>query len=239
MGSFKQIRLFFKNVETDEVRYVSWFQFREPFDLYWGSGTPVLDYGGELVKGGSTTETFAIPEDWESVPRVSAKFSYHQSGRMHVQADGSGAARVSDIEMVPPEDIVSPVRIQTLLTKPPAQMEPYTRSLNRGGGRSIVLELPAVVWRSRQYLEFFLSPSGDFKFPRPVLKVPDDFVDRCLQPVSLGEQRDRLLVVRWFPVGTPDRDYDETLPTISITPGPTFLQSPGSVTGVATEPLPE
>ncbi|MFZ2175704.1 MAG: hypothetical protein WAW17_17035 [Rhodococcus sp. (in: high G+C Gram-positive bacteria)] len=168
--------------------------------------------------GGTSSVELTVPQNWQEAEKVHAKRSYHASGVMHVQANGSGAAAASDVRLVRPEEISGPTFLEMMITKPPAKFEPYTRSLTRHQSSAIVLSVPEEDWNARQYLELFLAPSGEIQWPRPLLKVAEGFSDTPVYH-SLDIEMDRLLAVRWIPLPPSEWDQsDEPMVSFSLLP---------------------
>jgi hypothetical protein len=147
------------------VRPVVWFEPRGN-DLYWGSPTPGRSFGTAplIVKDGKISIT--IPKSFDHIKPEQSKFSYHESGQVHVKRTGIIDGEVGRITR--PRDLQSPIRLGTLITKR-ADLYKVGRDLRRGNAAALLLRLEDSAECRRHYFEFFLTPEGTFDLPSALL----------------------------------------------------------------------
>lgn len=153
--------------------------------MYWSSY--------DRMVGGSHTPA---PQGMTVVHKPSSegapvKMSYHASGEFHARGAGhdSGA-----IPWRSTHDIARPYRIATVLTKWPVLYTPSAKNLNKGGARSLTLELPPTLFHQRLYVEFFLGRCGTYPLPTSLLVgCPQDF-PVAMEPLDEG----LVLAIRLF-----------------------------------------
>lgn len=229
------MRVLFARGETDDYRAVTTFELKPSNDLYWFNAAGALDRPAVSLPGGSPTVGLTAPEGWETMEQVKTRHSYHASGRMHVNSEGgSGLAEIRDVLLAKPGEIIGPALLQFMITKPPAQFEPYTRSPERGGANALILRVPEEGWHERMYLEMYLTPSGRVSLPPMILRIPgqpDANLD--LHAMTLNVDQDRLIAVRCahYPM-PPELDRTEAMVSWVMLPGPEFISASSSVTGL-------
>ncbi|OZD68187.1 hypothetical protein [Rhodococcus sp. 06-1460-1B] len=228
-----KVRVLFARGETDDYRAITTFELKSTHDLYWFNAEGSLDRPAALLPAGSPTITLTAPEGWESMKAVRTKHSYHASGRMHVEPqEGSRAAAIGDVLLAKPGEIVGPALLQYMITKPPAQYAPYTKSPERGGANVILIRVPEEGWHERMYLEMYLTPSGQFNFPPTYLKLPGR-PEVAFDARTLDVDQDRLIAIRCAHFPMP-RHVDRAARAVGwvVLPGPEFLSASSSGTGL-------
>lgn len=193
----RRVRFFFE-LEPGDYRQVFWVELdNEAGDFYWGPPGDVPAVQAQPFTG--TTATITVPDDLDSLAREHRKNSHHASGVMHTTGD---LTTERDRWWGTLDGLSHPRRFCVIISKHPTDLPPYKRSLTRGRSAAIVLRIPAEKRDSRQYLELFLSPAGEFAPPPPALRFGQPIVD---QPIvqSLSQERDLLLIVRHLTLGGP------------------------------------
>ncbi len=215
------VRLYFRREGTDDYRNVAWFKIKGG-DTYWGPSEGTLDVTSVTNPDNNTTMNLTFPDGWQDMEPVHAKRTYHESGVMHTDAGGTKAAVNRDIWLGRPDEMTGPVLLEVYLSKPPADYRPYKRKLDRDQSNVAVLTVPNERWNNPHYLEFHLAPIGEWVWPPPVLKTPEDFAD---EPwiVRFEPDSDRVLAIRCFASET----QEHPMPGYSILPGPAY-RSPDS-----------
>lgn len=143
-------------------------------DFYWGPSMP-----GRLLNSispDSQEMTISVPEDKDAFEKVRSKASYHQSGQFHIKHKEIKSALVTtDILKggASKAEIAAPARFMTLISKSLENYSLYQGNLTKRKTNAAVLDLPGDSDVSRLYLEFFLSPPGEFSTPTPLLKFTE------------------------------------------------------------------
>ncbi|BBX00807.1 hypothetical protein BST36_00275 [Mycolicibacterium moriokaense] len=193
-------RIFLQRHNTDEYVYLAWFELRPTHDLYWGLSMGTIDHESTFANAdepGGRTVTLKPPDDWDKLPLVNVKHSYHRMGRRHASAGGSGRATIRDSRHTPLSEITEPTLICALITGVAAKQEKYLQSLNRNNCRAVILELNDDQWfNSRLYIEFLITPSGRQRFPQMWIDVSPRFYEKQPAVSSFSQELDRLLAVR-------------------------------------------
>lgn len=208
-----RVRIYVKRGESEEYKYVAWFR-SEGFDLYWGWPQRGRDMSPQPYS--AVSKDITVPEEFDDLPKVAMKHSYHSSGLIHTTAPGSVLASIKDEFHGRPEQIEKPHFLSCVITSAPVHYPLYGRSLNRERSSAIVIQVPDSAWYRRHYFDFFLTPSGTFEFPSAPIKMSRH--PRVAVVHSLDVERDRILVVRHEVIS--DGEFAEWQPdkTLSFLP---------------------
>ena len=204
---------------NDSLRRFYWFECRGD-DVYWGFSGPHVSTDG-VAFSGSTLDLERA--SWVTSDVSHAKASFHESGQFHVERIDSSGRRSLESRMNwrPTHRLNQPFRLMTLITKAPVSYEAFSGSPTRGRSHAAIVKVenPHV----RHYVEFYLSPEGEFLRPTPLFASSEVVADAPLLTQSLSEKL--ILVVRmlafrpehplnaWKPdrqleVYTEDQDWD-------------------------------
>ena len=184
-----RIRILFK--VDDQHRAFYWFQCSGD-DIYWGQS-------GKAKESFTTYFCGKIAEiDLSKCDRTtfeSAKSSYHVSGRFHIKMiDEAGNAKYSSaMNWREKKLIYEPFRIQALFTKAPIKYDLYERSPTRRGAKPLIFKFDDKLKHERQYVEFFITPEGNFTTPAPLIAVSEPVRD---QPTTCPLSEKYILAVR-------------------------------------------
>lgn len=173
-----------------------WFQM-ENKDLYWGpSGEVSKNFASQQVKD-TNSVTLSIPESISFNKKVTMKFSYHESGCVHMkQEDGTNKKYHEMSKWTISDEIIEPKRFFVLISKAISHYDIYNKKLTKGDSHAIILKLPAQKLDSRHYFEFFISPAGKYQFPKFLIKTTNTFIEK--QPITQSLNKDFILVIRNF-----------------------------------------
>ncbi|ORB19858.1 hypothetical protein BST36_20750 [Mycolicibacterium moriokaense] len=194
-------RVYLNRMGTDEYVYLAWFKLTPSHDLYWGLPAGTIDHESTFAnadESGGRTVTLKAPDDWDTLPRVNIKHSYHRSGQRHATAGGSGRATIRDSRHTPLNKITEPTLICAVITGVAAEEKKYRQNLNRDNCRAVILELNDDQWfNSRLYIEFLITPSGQrIRFPKMWIDVSPRFYEKQPAVSSFSRELDRLLAIR-------------------------------------------
>lgn len=174
-----------------------WFEMKDDH-FYWGSsyksrgGRDPQKFNGEKV-------TLNIPEDFESREGEFGKFSFHKSGHTHYKITTSTKNEYFEKEYWGDKGLIfQPTRFFWLISKALKFYDSITNNPMKGRSSVLALKLRDEDLTKRFYMEFFLSPAGEFQIPKPVIKT-DDLMPNILTH-SLNDNL--ILVIRYaFIVG--------------------------------------
>lgn len=188
------------------VRPVVWFEPRGN-DVYWGSPSPGRSPGSSpmVVEGGRTS--ISIPLNLDHIEPQQSKFSYHESGQIHVKRAGVIDGEIGRV--TPSAALQVPICLGTLITKK-AELYKAGRGLQRGGAAALLLRLEGGAERVRHYFEFFLSPEGTFDLP-PMLLAPHVTDHHIVFTQSMSSHV--ILAIRHLQCG---QEFSDTAPDVEI-----------------------
>ncbi|NYE28586.1 hypothetical protein HDE78_001542 [Rhodanobacter sp. K2T2] len=187
MTANQKVRIFFRTGTVD--RPVCWFEMREA-DLYYGpSDSSGIDVEPVDISGKSVQVT--MPDSVRRIEGGGFKASYHASGEFHTKVSGRGSR---GLQSWPKKaEIDEPFRVAALITRLPHKYAASNRSHTRGGASAIILNLPGDQEPSRHYLEFFISPPGQFPIPTTLIESHGTIGD---SPICHSMNDELILVIR-------------------------------------------
>lgn len=214
-------RIYLHRANTSEYVYLAWFELTETQDLYWGCPRAGLDMESKVIETDGSTGllTLSAPDDWERLPSAHHKHSYHQSGRRHTTAGGSGAAAIADSTHTPLGALIEPTLLCGVLTGIPAKYPRYQRDLNRHNSQAVILGMQDdnQWFDMRHYLEFYVTPSGQaVAFPPMLVNVSAQYHQRIPAYSSFSVEFDRILAIRHIQVPI---DHRSNMVEFWIVPG--------------------
>lgn len=159
-------------------------------DLYWGSSskTKLEKITDGLIDPKSFIQLFPNLQDESILSRM--KFSYHESGQMHIKNDRDEKDFViSKSSWIKCDSIKSPKLFFFIITKKISLYKDFNKFLNNKGVSNIILKVPQILNSRRLLVEFYISPkghqflpdftlniSGTFSKPKPIIvRLNDDF----------------------------------------------------------------
>lgn len=103
---------------------------------------------------------------------ISSKFSYHQSGKIHIKEKDLNLIEkyIFISEWLKPQNIDSPKHIFSILSRPIGTYEIYTENVLKNKTFAMALRYNRKFISSRCIFEFYLSPPGTFKIKDFMIK---------------------------------------------------------------------
>jgi hypothetical protein len=149
-----------------------WFEMKGN-DFYWGSAYKSASGNTSIKKEEGDLQTkITIPENFDKLTKLHAKFSYHASGSVHNKTQmGNGLSLYENhSQWLLKEEIKKPVRFYTLISRSLKYYDKIINNPNKDNTYALALYFPTKDEESRMYLEFFLSPEGVFNLPVTLMK---------------------------------------------------------------------
>ena len=177
-----------------QLKSFYWFECKNE-DIYWGYSGKVSQVWNSPINGTTTTIDMLKPFDLIN----STKASYHESGQFHIkdQIENGQSKYHTMMDWRKKQEITSPFRVMALYTKKPIHYDNYNRLPNKKG--NIPLIIPIDKTRNvRHYVEFFISPEGEFPCPLPLIATSVKIQDQPLVTQSLNNKY--ILVIRMIPL---------------------------------------
>ncbi|MBP6022719.1 hypothetical protein [Ferruginibacter sp.] len=165
-----KLRLILSFEETI-LRKFYWFEMKEN-DFYWGSAYKSARFENTNMKKGDEKVVFTIPDDFDLLPKLPGKYSYHESGKTHYKShslDGSSNFEEHAIWKVK-DKITEPVRFYATIGRTLENYSELIANPTKGKSNALILKFPSNSASKRVYFEFFLSPIGTFPTPETLLK---------------------------------------------------------------------
>jgi hypothetical protein len=187
-----RIRLVFKFKDELFTRFY-WFEMRND-ELYWG--TPYKSKAFDITsKIEDNKMNITIPQNFDDLPLVEIKNSYHKSGQVHLKkTDKEGKVQYSEPNHWPiKEQIQKPVNIYTVISKVIKHYDKKIVNPDKGKSYSIRFPITDEFKDKRFYMECYLCPEGAFEFPKPLLltNIPKENI------ATISLNKNLILVVRF------------------------------------------
>ncbi len=188
-----KLRLLLSFEETI-LRKFYWFEMKQN-DFYWGSAYKSARFQNSGMKKGDENVVFTIPDDFDSLPKLPGKYSYHESGQTHYKShstDGSSNFEEHSIWKVK-DKISQPVRFYATIGRTLENYSEVIKNPTKGKSYALILRFPSSSANKRVYFEFFLSPIGTFPIPETLLKFKTGNLDTVTH--TIGENL--VLIIRY------------------------------------------
>jgi len=165
-----RVRILFQTAEN-EYRKFYWVELKNK-DLYWGSSTKHAIDTATIIIDNSNEGQITIPETIETAEKLYSKYSYHESGSVHLKKtfDDKNSEYENHSVWTLKEDIKEPRRFFAIITKPIKQYELYKKKITADKTKAFILKVEPETINSRIYIELFLSPKGTFKIQPSILE---------------------------------------------------------------------
>jgi hypothetical protein len=188
-----KLRLLLTVNKTDFKRFY-WFEMKDS-DFFWGSAYKSVRSDKASTKFSGTQATIEVPEDFHLLPRLSGKYSYHQSGTTHYKKQLENGLSVYEehSKWCLKGDIKKPVRFFALISR---ALKHYDKSIGnptKDKTYALGINFKPENLENRVYFEFFLAPEGTFERPEPLIKIDKPITDFITHSVS----KDLILVIRF------------------------------------------
>ncbi len=170
--SVRRLRILF---QIDEINYrFYWFEFKDN-NLFWGSSSKKHNKSTiEPLNLSSDRKSCTITIDPNITPQeiISSKFSYHQSGQIHIKDKELNGIESYNYKSkwLKPCDINSPKLIFAIYSLPICKLGIFSSNLNKNRTFAHVLKYDKKYINSRCIFEFYLSPPGTFKTEDFIIK---------------------------------------------------------------------
>lgn len=173
-----------------------WFEMRDK-DLYWGpSGKVTKKLVSQNIEENYNVK-ISIPSSISFDDKCYMKFSYHNSGIVHIKKETTNEIEYDEIyKWIPKEEINEPKRFLALISKTINNYEEYNKKLTKDDSNAIVYKLGPNDLEKRHYFEFFISPEGIYNPPQLLIKSKNEFTE--LLPITVSLNKDFILVIRQF-----------------------------------------
>ncbi len=178
-----KLRLYLSTDHSTHRKFY-WFELKEN-DLYWGSSAFTKEEFCTLEPKTSNSFSIQTSNDFKKLKLSKIKYSYHQSGQFHLKRLTDGRYQAKEIKAIwnKKDEILKPLRIYSLITKPFFNYPIENKKLTRDGssGRAILLEGKAGF--NRLFMEFFITPLGEHPLPEPLInfgKIKFSYINRPL-----------------------------------------------------------
>lgn len=161
-----RIRILFKTGEN-EYRKFYWFEMKDN-EMYWGQSMKAQQYMAPFKTDEKNQVRIQIPKNFDKLEKVFQKYSFHKSGQVHIKTNGEKAYEKLSI-WCNKETIKEPKRFFIVATKAIQNYPLYTKTnLIANNTSALILGLSPQILEKRLYIEFYLSPLGQFQ-PKPTL----------------------------------------------------------------------
>ena len=184
--------------------------------FYWGSaykskgGKDPQKFNGENV-------TLKIPDDFDSRVGEFGKFSFHKSGHTHYKINSPTKNEYFEKGFWGDKNLITqPTRFYWIISKALKFYDATTTNPMKRYSSVLALRNKVEGLNKRLYMEFFLSPAGEFTIPKPVIKT-DDLMPNILTH-SLNDNL--ILIVRYAFIG----GLDDWRPEIEMVFVPEYLK---------------
>ncbi|GGF24218.1 hypothetical protein [Flavobacterium limi] len=165
-----RIRILFKTGESEYRRFY-WFELKEK-DLYWGPGSKTAVENTSVTFSTPNEGQISIPETLEFAKKTEAKYSYHESGKVHLKKLAPNESPIYEDHSTwkLKDEITELTRFFAIITKPVLNYELYNKKLDSGGSKPFIIDTANDVATTRLYIELFISPIGTFSLPPSILE---------------------------------------------------------------------
>lgn len=161
-----RIRILFKTGEN-EYRKFYWFEMKDN-ELYWGQSTKAQHHIAPAISDKNNSLSIKIPKNFDEFEKEHQKFSFHKSGQVHSKRYSEKTYQKLSI-WGDKETIIEPKRFFIVTTKTIQNYQLYTKkNLTANNTNAQIIGLSSKTLEKRLYIEFYLSPVGQFK-PKPTL----------------------------------------------------------------------
>jgi len=165
-----RIRILFQTGEN-EFRKFYWVELKNK-DLYWGPSAKQAIDSAYIIIDRLDEGQITIPETIETAEKLYSKYSYHESGNVHLKktfddrTNEYGNHSVWQLK----DNIKEPRRFFAIISKPIIQYELYKKKITADKTKAFILKVEPETLNSRIYIELFLSPKGTFKIQPSILE---------------------------------------------------------------------
>lgn len=161
--------------DNSTLRKFYWFKLVEN-DLYWGSSSDSKEAFCTIPRKTSNSFTIQTPKDFKELDVSRTKYSFHASGQFHLQRLENGKYQGTKLNTLwnKKEDINKPQRIFSLLSKPLFDYPEETKEPTSKGYYSKAILLEGEAGHNRLFMEFFLSPLGEYINPTALFEFGSD-----------------------------------------------------------------
>lgn len=163
------VRLFL-TIDKKIFRKFYWFQVKGN-DLYWGRSTKSKESICDITQTSNSEFKINVGTDFKSLQPLISKFSYHESGQIHIKSENGDQSKSKQVIAKLPSltNLPMPHRLFCLLSKPlseyPIENKSHIRVDGVGNGIWLNGETEAI----RMFIEFFLTKSENEILPDPII----------------------------------------------------------------------
>ena len=167
-------------------------------EFYWGSAYKSARADDQKTKIDGTKVTITIPEEFDKLPRLHGKYSYHESGTIHYKTQLQNGIFVYDehSKWRLKGEITKPVRFYTIISRTLNHYDAIIKNPTKGKTYAQALKFDHNVADKRVYFEFFLSPEGTFNIPETLIK----FNKPATEVMTHSLSKNLILIVRFVVV---------------------------------------
>lgn len=158
-------------------------------NVSWGPlhGRPPAGRLQPASRGG----TLELIDDRDDPRRRDFHVSYHESGEYHVVRGWVDGQRY---RLPDPRTVTAPFPIGALLTAHGDRYPVSHRSLGRKQGRPVRIATPLELLDRRHYLDFAITPEGEFDLPEPLMTIGAGYDSRTTFVLAQISERNGLLI---------------------------------------------
>jgi hypothetical protein len=171
-----------------EVRPLVWIDCVDD-NVSWGPlhGRPAAVRVQPASQGGA----FESIDDHDDPRRRDFHVSYHESGEYHVVRGWVDGQRY---RLPDPRAVMAPFPIGALLTAHGDTYPISQRSLGRKKAHPIMIATPPELLDRRHYLDFAITPEGEFDLPEPLMAIGASYDSRTTFVLAQISERNGLLI---------------------------------------------
>jgi hypothetical protein len=175
-----------------------WFEAKDN-DFYWGSAYKSARSEEAMTKINGTKATITVPDDFDKLPKLHGKYSYHESGTVHYKTllDNGVSIYNEQSKWHLKGDIKKPVRFYTIFSRTLRHYGKVINNPTKNKSYALALNFDPKHADNRVYFEFFLSPEGTFNIPETLIKVDKPITNVVTHTVS----KNLILVLRYAVMG--------------------------------------
>lgn len=156
-----RIRILFR-IEENEYRKFYWFEMKDN-EMYWGESSDGQHYITPFQSDGKNDVRVEIPKKFNEFEKEFLKFSFHKSGQIHTTTTSRKPYEKLSV-WCNKETIKEPRRFFVITTKAIKNYPLFTKkNFSDKKTKALILSVPPKFLENRLYIEFYLSPLGQFK----------------------------------------------------------------------------